>query len=891
MGMSGLRLMGVTFLLAFGLAPAVEAAEEIGGPSALKAEIDATALSKQPKLIKPAVPTYPAEALEKRAEAEITLLIDLDTKGEVSGVTVIEPKQPTGLGFEDAAVAAAYQLAFEPAEMNGKPLAVQIPYTFKFILPKPPAPAPRQVEVVAPPLPRPVPVQNFTGQLVERGTRLPMSGVLVTVYRSEDGKPIGFEAITDAKGGFRFFDLAPGPWKVNIELPGYYPFRTSEDIAPGEATQAKYYMERGSYNPFDKRVEAERPRKEVTRVVIEREVIEQTPGAMGDPLAMIQNYAGVARPPAFSGMILVRGSAPEDTRVFVDGSEVPTVYHFGGIRTVLPTGMIENLEFYPGNFSPYYGRAIGGIIDVTLRKLKPEKVGGYADVSVLDAGLYLEAPFGDKAAVAIALRRSYIDVLLKQAIPDNAPVSVTLPVYYDFQALANYRPAPAHDLRLFFMGSDDRFAIVLKNAGQLGPEVTGNQVGDTTTFYKGIATYKYVPNDRFENMVRLAGGRDITNQKVFQFYEYMKLDSLQFRDTARYKLLDKLTLVGGVDTLFQRWNADVRMPSPPREGDPPETIATLERQITTKVTANDLLPAAYAEVEVTPLKGLLLLPGVRVDYFSDIHQTTWAPRFTARYEFNDRYAIKGGVGLFYQEPTVDESNKDFGNTDLKAERAIHYSLGGEWRPRKHLSLDVTGFYKDLDNMISRTDRTKVVDGQTVAMQYDNRGAGRVYGLEVVARHETHAGFTGWLAYTLSRSTRRDSGDTSYRLFQYDQTHILTAIGLYTLPRNWQVSSRFRLVSGNPQTPVVNSVFDSEHGSYNPVFGSPYSTRNPLFCQVDVRIDKRWIFNSWMLDAYLDIWNLTNRRNAEDPQYNNDYSQGSSTPGFPILPILGVRGEF
>jgi len=887
---SGLRLTGLVSLLALGLAPALQAAEESGGHSALKAEIEATALSKQPKLVKPAAPIYPAEALEKRVEAEVTLLIDLDTKGEVSGVTVMEPKTPTGMGFEDAAVTAAYQLAFEPAEMNGKPLAVQIPFTFKFIPPKPPAPPPPKAEEVAPAPPKPAPVKNFIGQLVERGTRLPMPGVLVTVYRSEDGKPIGFESTTDAKGGFHFFDLAPGTWKLNIELPGYYPFRTSEDVVAGEATQALYYMERGSYNPFDKRVEAARPRKEVTRVVIDREIIDQTPGAMGDPLAAIQNYAGVARAPAFSGEIIVRGSAPKDTKVFVDGSEVPIVYHFGGLRSVLPTGMIDNLEFYPGNFSPYYGRAIGGIIDVTLRKLKPEKVGGYADVSILDGGLYLEAPIGDKAAIAIAGRRSYIDFLLSKAIPDNAPVSVSLPVYYDFQALANYRPAPAHDLRLFFMGSDDRMAMVFKNAGQLGPQITGNELSMVTTFYKGIATYKYVPSERFENTIRLAGGSDRSNSKEFQFYQYMTVDTLQFRDTARYKLSDKLSLVGGVDTLFQHWNADVRMPSPPREGDDPQTTAILNKQITTKVTANNVLPAAFAEIEIMPIKGLLFLPGLRFDYFSDIHQSTWAPRLTARYQFNDRYAIKGGVGLFYQEPTVDESNKDFGNADLKAERSIHYSLGGEWRPRKHLSFDVTGFYKDLDNLVSRTDRTKVVDGQTVAMQYDNNGVGRVYGAEVVARHETHSGFTGWLSYTLSRSTRRDSGETSYRLFQLDQTHILAVVGLYVLPRNWQLSSRFRLVSGNPQTPVVSSVFDSEHGSYLPVYGRPYSTRNTMFCQLDVRLDKRWIFNKWMLNAYFDVQNITNRKNAEDPQYSNDYSQGSSTPGFPIFPILGVRGE-
>jgi outer membrane receptor for ferrienterochelin and colicin len=366
---------------------------------------------------------------------------------------------------------------------------------------------------------------------------------------------------------------------------------------------------------------------------------------------------------------------------------------------------------------------------------------------------------------------------------------------------------------------------------------------------------------------------------------------MQFRDTARFKWSDTWTFVGGVDALFQHWSGGVRMPSPTREGDNPETNANLSQQITTNVNEVHTLPAAYAEIEIAPVKGLLLLPGLRFDYFSDIHQATWAPRLTARYQLSEQVAVKGGIGLFYQEPAVDESNKDFGNPNLTAERAIHYSLGGEWRPRKHLSLDVTGFYKDLDSLVSRTDQTALVDGKQVALQYDNRGVGRVYGVEVVARHELHAKFTGWLAYTLSRSQRRDSGESDYRLFQYDQTHILTAVGMYSLPRNWQLSSRFRLVSGNPQTPVAGSVFDSARAEYQPIYGAKYTSRDPMFYQLDIRLDKRWIYNGWMLNAYLDIQNISNHTNSEGTSYNADYTQTKTTSGLPIYPILGVRGEF
>ncbi len=890
------RLTSLSLLLFVAASAPARAAEETGGrKTPVPAEIDANALSKPPKLTKQATPTYPTEALEKRAEAEVKLIIDLDEKGEVSSVAVIDPKPPEGLGFEDAAVAAAYQLGFEPAEMNGKPVAVQITYTFKFIPPKPaapPAPKPEEAKPETTPAAKPPePVENFTGKLLERGTRDPMVGTTVTVYRNDGDKPVGFEAVSDAGGLFHFFDLAPGSWKVIIEAPGYYPFRTTEDIKAGEATHATYYVERGDYNPFDKMVTAPRPRKEVTRVVIERQVIDQTPGAMGDPLAVIQNYAGVARVQGMMGEIVVRGSAPKDTKVFVDGSEVPIVYHFGGVRSVIPTGMIENLEFYPGSFSPYYGRAIGGVIDVTLKKLKPKKLGGYADVNLLDSGVYLETPIGDKAAIAVAGRRSYIDAILNAVIPDNAPVTgLQLPVYYDWQALATWRPAPAHDLRLFFFGSDDRFAMIFKNAGQVGQEVTGTELSLATTFYKSIATYKFVPNERLENTLRVAAGRDQNDMVVFQFYEHLKLDSVQLRDTLRYKISDKLTLSGGVDTVVQKWSGSVRMPSPAREGEDSEDI-DLSQQITTTVSETHILPAAFLELEITPFKDLQIFPGVRFDYFSDIGETTWAPRLTTRYQFNERWAAKGGVGLFYQAPSVDESNKDFGNPDLTPERAIHYTLGGEWKPRKYLTFEVTGFYKDLDNLVSRTDATKVEDGKVVDLRYDNNGQGHVYGLEVAIRHELSSRFTGWLAYTLSRSKRLDSGDTTWRLFQYDQPHILTVVGMYSLPRNWQLSSRFRLVSGNPETPVGGHIFDSSKAAYASLNGATYSSRAPAFYQLDLRVDKKWIFNSWTLNAYLDIQNITNHTNVEGTTYNYNYTKSKPTQGIPIYPILGLRGEF
>jgi TonB family protein len=882
------------------LAVSQPAAPDSGLPPRPEAEqVEAKKLSKVPKQTKFVQAEYPPQAMAEGIQADVVLLLDIDETGKVTSAGVAEPTQPEGYGFDEAAIVAALQFEFEPAEMEGKPIAVQLNYRYRFTLtPKPePAPEPEAAPVAGtvapPPAPKRAPVVNFSGVLLERGTRTPLAGVLVTVFRDDKDQPVGFEATADEQGRFTFKDLEPGPWKILVDPPGYFPFRTAEDVVEGEVTTVTYFVEKGSYNPYDVTVTATKPRKEVSRTVLTAREIDKIPGAIGDPLAVVQNFPGVARTPVFSGQIIVRGSAPEDTKVFVDSIEVPLIYHFGGLRSVVPVGILQSIEFYPGNFSSYYGRATGGIIDVQVKKLQPPRTGGYIDVSLLDTGVYLEVPIGKdgkQGAVAIAGRRSYVDFVLNAVIPDSAGVNlIAAPRYYDYQLLANYRPAPAHDLRLFIFGSDDVLELLFDNPGEFSTQVTGSGLSASTAFYRALATYKYVPNPSFEHTSRLAVGRDFLNFSFGTLTFDLAITSVQLRDGVRHKLNDWLALAYGVDVLFQGVNGFIRLPLPPKEGEPP---GTFDAEDTRTADINDLTfwsPAGYAEVEVTPASRLLILPGVRFDYFSRVTRMLVQPRLTVRYGLTDQWTVKGGVGLFGQPPDFDETDDNFGNPNLGTEKAIHYSAGVEWKPQPWITLDATGFYKTLHDLASPTDANRP-DDATRPLVYDNQGKGRVIGLELVARHDFTKRFSGWLAYTLSRAERTDSGADGSRLFDYDQPHILTAIAGYLLPRNWQVGARFRVVSGNPRTPTIGGVWNNGTDRYDPFYGMVNSARNGTFHQLDLRVDKRWIFQSWILNLYLDVQNVYNRANPEGQTFNYDFTASGVQQGLPILPILGVRAE-
>jgi TonB family protein len=883
-------------------------ASGLGGPAEAQAPaapavppsrgtLEAGQLSKLPRQVRFVEAEYPAEAIARGIEADVVLSIDIAADGRVTAAAVAEPSAFPALGFESAATAAALQFQFEPAEVAGQPTAVQLVYRYKFRLEAkapaaaaPPASAATAGAAAQPAPPPAKPPVNLGGVLRERGTRLPLAGLLVTVFRDDGGKQVGFEDTSDASGGFRFFGLPAGTWQVQVESSGHLPFRTSEEIHPGQATQVTYYLERGDYNPFDVTVTALRPRKEVSRTVLSAQEIDKVPGTAGDPLAVVQNFAGVARSPFLSGQVIVRGAAPEDSRVFVDGAEVPLIYHFGGLRSVLPIQMLDSIEFYPGNFSPAYGRASGGVVDARTKRLAPQRFGGSVDVSLLDAGLYLELPLGDKGGVAIAGRRSYIGTVIAAAIPDDVGINYTVaPRYYDYQLLANYRPAPAHDLRAFLFASDDKLELLFRNPADLDSELAGNTFSSSEAFQRGLLSYRYTPGERFENELRLSYGRDAENDFFGQLAIDIDTHTFQARDNVRHRFADWVSLSYGGDLLVTRTAGFVSAPGLPKEGEP-ETF-DLTKTRSTRFTQTEWAPAGFLEAEIKLFDRWLLLPGLRVDHFGRSGETAVQPRFTTRLDLADSFTAKAGVGLFVQDPTIDETNATFGNPDLEAERALHYSVGAEYRPLPRLTLDATFFYKDLRHLVSRSDRVVIDGGAARPLQFDNDGRGKVYGAELLLRQELGSRFTGWLAYTVSRSLRRDSGASEDRLFDFDQTHILTAVASYAFARTWLVGGRFRLVSGNPRTPIEGAVFNANTDRYEPSYGRPNTQRNQAFHQLDLRIEKRWVYRQWMLNAYLDVQNVYNRRNPEGLTYSYDFRETAVQQGLPVLPILGLRAEF
>ena len=730
------------------------------------------------------------------------------------------------------------------------------------------------------------------------------TGQVTDVAVAESAGPEFDQAAIDAARGLRFEAaqkngeavLAKIRYVVEFKLaPASEPAAAAAPVAAAAvAVPAKAPSvaapKAGEDEALDLEVQGEKPPREPTKHVIAAEEISRIPGTNGDAIRAIGNMPGVARPPGGDGMLIVRGSSPNDTAVFVDGTNIPMVYHFGGLSSVIPTEMLEKLDFYPGNFGPQYGRAMGGVVDVGVRSPRKDRVGGLLQFDLIDARLLIEGPLSKSTRFMVAGRRSWLDAWLGPALKESGVGVTKAPVYYDYQAMIEHDISRQTTLRLFAFGADDRFKLTLNSPDSRDPAI-GGDAKQATNFARLQARLETRPSSTTRFTSQVSVGREAQHVSIGTLGFDVAVGSLDARSDVRVQVAPWLTAVAGID--IQYLNYDVTWKAPPNNFDSTQNTGPLFGRPTVELkgTGNVFRPAGYAMLELTPVAGLKLFPGVRADYNADTKGWTVDPRLGVRYDVHASYprtTLKGGIGLYHQPPQPYQSIEPFGSKGVGSPSAVHTSFGIEQELSHPLELSVEGFYKDLNNLVVPV---AAADSTGNGQSYQNNGSGRIYGSEFLLRYKPQGRFFGWVAYTLSRSERRDAASDALYTYEYDQTHILTALGSYKLGRGWQAGLRFRYISGTPYTPELGGVMDYDAGTYAPIGSNDRnSARTGAFHQLDVRIDKTWTFSAWKLSAYLDVQNAYVHQNPEGVSYNYNYSKSSSLTGIPFLPIIGLRGE-
>lgn len=723
---------------------------------------------------------------------------------------------------------------------------------------------------------------TISGSLLERGTKRPLS--LVNIYCFPATRPDApLKAVTDRSGKFSI-DVPEGMLKWVISASGYTRWeREDEQRAAMAARPRIFYLEKKTYLTYETTVYGETEKRDDKTRSLDQSQFSTLPGSGGDPVKSVQNLPGVNRPGAFSSQVIIEGSSPRDTQYNVDNQSIPMIFHFGGLSSVVMPEAVDHVDYLSAGFGPEFGQTTAGLVNLTVKDPQTDRMHGFIYADTMNAGGMVEGPVNDHSSYLFGLRQSYIGYIMRAVVgDDNKDFNLTaVPEFRDIVFVYRNQVAPADTFKLVTIGSQDTFSFLLKHPVDEDPAFRGSFNLDTK-FFRVIPEWTHRFSPDATGRLSLGAGEDLVRVELGDYYIRTDRTALTGRAELENMLTGSWKSYLGMD--FQHYGTTVRYQLPRFTSVGGIATNTGELETVSRSYDADYAGLYWRNVLHRQDSRWSFIPGLRVSWFNMTDEVLPEPRVGVRYALGKNWVLRAASGLYSQAPAVQNLDKNYGNPDLTSERAVHYTIGIEKdfseASAEGWSFTNDLFYKRLYELVAQSMTSRF---------YDNSGYGHAYGMEFMGKYRSST-WKGWIAYTLSRSTRGDALQAE-TVSQYDQTHIFTVLAERELGHNWKVSARVRYTTGDPYTPIVGAVYDVDNDKYVPVLGDIYSSRMGPFFQADVRVDKKWVYDRWIVTAYLDVQNITNQQNAEEIRYSYNYQRSEKVTGLPVYPTFGVKLEF
>lgn len=772
---------------------------------------------------------------------------------------------------------------------------------------------------------------KIKGRVYDASNNEPLPFSNLVIYGTQTG------STSDLDGNFIFTGVEPGFVKLKVSSVGYKTKVTEEImVTNSKTTFIDIALEKTTVDldevtirasPFKRSEES--PTSLRTLGVGE---IEKTPGANRDISRVIQALPGVSSSVSFRNDVIVRGGGPNENSFFLDGVEIPTLNHFstqgasGGPVGIVNADFIREVDFYSGAFPASKGRALSSVLDFRMKEGNREAINFKGTVGASDLALTIDGPLSESTTIIASARRSYLQFLF------NIIGLPFLPTYNDFQFKTKTRIDNKNELIFLGIGAIDQFELntELENPTSDQRYLLNNLPINEQWSYTVGGVYKHYKQEGFDQLIL---SRNTLNNSAYKYQNndesseenlLFDLQSVETENKLRYEhkgRLDGLKYTYGAGLENSLYTLSLFN----------ETL--INNEIVQIVADNEIVLNSWSAFGQMS-KGffgerLTLSVGLRADAsdYSDEMSNLLdqlSPRFSASYGLNEKVFLNLNTGIYYQRPSYTtlgyrDQNNVLANkeNDITYIRANHYVTGLEWRPNQNAKITGELFYKQYRNYPFSVEDSVAISSKGADFgvfgdeEVTSEGTGRAYGFELYSRLPAVRDYNFILSYTFVRSEFEDY-EGQYVPTAWDNKHIVNLTARRSFKNNWDVGMKWRYVGGAPYTPY--DVEKSRQQRFWDLQNEPYldysrfnERRLNAFHQLDIRVDKSFFFDKWMLGLYLDIQNaynftaerqdiLTNLdENGEpnvDPQNTDEYdlrkiNQESGT----ILPSLGIKVEF
>jgi hypothetical protein len=739
------------------------------------------------------------------------------------------------------------------------------------------------------------PKGSIQGRVLDIQTKTPLIGVNIYVKNTQTG------TTTNSDGIYVLPNIPVGLNKIVFSYIGYESITKTDIIVnPDRTVFLNIEMNPSAVELQDVVVTngyfSELENKPVSTVNFSSEEIRRSPGTAGDVSRILFTLPSVAKVNDQRNSLIVRGGTPVENSFYLDNIEIPNINHFpvegssDGPIGILNADFIKDVNFHSGGFSPIFGDRLSSIMEITYREGDKNRFSPQVNLNMAGAGGAVEGSLGEKINYMLSFNRSYLDLLVNQ-IEEGSP----LPKYGDVQGKMVYDIDNDNQLTLLQVLSLDDINLDAKKAVDNDANMYGRTNGTSNT--TGV-NWQHIWNTKGYSNTSLAytyTGYDNDYSKTVdlrQFYTNKSKDNfIRLRNVNYLKLDEKNSLEFGTDlaAMFTKYNTFYG------EYKDQYGNVTDPMDVDKKLTGYKLGVFGVHHVELP--YNFKLDYGARADYFTYNSNFNFSPRATFTYQLDPKTAFSFSSGLFYQNipNNILVQSEDF--KSLKTPLAVHYIAGFSKNLGDATRLSIEAYYKVYRNFPVNPEQPTMFlfdQVQVFGIFWSNaalkdNGKADAKGVEVTLQKKLAEDFYGLVSGSVSNSGYEDMfGKRHDRI--YDNRFNFNVEGGYIPGNDWEFKVRWVYAGGAPYTPFNYEASRSAGvGIWD--LSKTNSERLPDYHSMNIRIDKKFYFNSSSLLVYLSVWNVYNRKNVAFYYWNEVKNDIDSQTQWSTLPVLGVEYKF
>jgi hypothetical protein len=768
---------------------------------------------------------------------------------------------------------------------------------------------------------------SISGTIKDQSSGETLFGATVFIQNSSIGgtsNEYGFYSITAPEGNYTLIISYLGFEDISKEV-----ILTGDQNLDVELTESSNQLNEIVLQTEESEdINLRKPQMSVSKLNVA--TIKQMPAVLGevDIIKSIQLLPGVTNNGEGSSGFNVRGGSVDQNLVLLDETIIYNTSHLLGFFSIFNSDAIKDIKLYKGNIPARFGGRASSVLDVRQKDGNNKNFALTGGIGTVSTRLAVEGPIvKDRSSFLVAGRGSYAHLFLKlsEDLKDNSAY------FYDLNLKGNYEINENNQLFLSGYFGRDVFKF---------NENFNSSYGNSS----GNLRWNHIFNDKiFSNLSVNYSKYDYQLEiNAFEFDWLSQIDNYNLKYALSYYLNNNIKLDFGVNGIHYLFNPGIISPTSETSGinymklDQKRAFegglyVGAEHRISPKVSLqyglrysnfarmggqkivqyeNDQ-PVVYNEQlgiyeRGKPIDAIEYDKGEVIKSFGNFE-----PRLAVAYELNERSSVKAGYSRVAQYIHLISNTTSVTPLDVWApsgsyiepQLANQYALGYFKKLNNNqYSIEVEAYYKDIENRIDYIDGSDLIGNNTIETEILN-GESRAYGLEFLLR-KTKGSFTGWLAYTLSKSEQRTPGGNAggpginngnWYYNPYDRTHDLSFTGVYRLNKKWSFSANILYQTGRPVT------YPTGQYQYEGLSIASYSDRNsdrlPAYHRIDIsailvpgKPNKKWQ-GEWVFGIY----NIYNRRNAASISFSQNRETGLNEATriaiFGIVPSVTYNFKF